>query len=808
MTKWVTIKNDYDDFFHVADTDVERALDTGEFRLATPEEEKIEQEKEKYGRGLAPVKAAALEAANALTFGGAGLALEKTGLLPIEEQELYKEYNPVSTLAGGAAGMLLPMGPLGVGVRALEKGAASAASKLASTSAMKSLASRGVRGAIVAKGAEKAVEGQIVGGVYGAGTAISDAIAHDQELSSELLIPHIQSAILLGGGVGGTLGASGAAIGAGLKRLGTFAPKNALTKPGLKEDLSARAFGLTGTNIRSLQKSMNKEVPETLGQIGKAVDEFKFEDGSKIIQKFNTAEQNTKRLGEAVDIVGEKVSERINELDSVLKESGESFDMPGVLKQVDAKVIKPLMQSDIPDFNDLGKRLNKSLRTIRKKISPPKPEPVANEGLLEGYTTSAGEEIVPEIQKEIKPYKYGLKEAWNLRRDFDDLIWGRGVKGAGVRTAKPHAYELRQFRNILEDSITNQIDRALPALDDEATLSYKKAKELYSMLKPLHDEAIKRQAIIQGNNAISLTDYLAAGSALIGGGMYGIPGAIAAGTIHHFAKTRGPSLLAVGASRLAQPEMATKLQNTIDALVAGTTKRTKETIRNTARVGTAKAIDAMKSKDDDNYQRQLDILSQYVTNPAALTDQVERSMASLENYDPHQVALASTKAVNAVQFLHAKAPKPTGTSTTLTPVADKWKPSKTELAKYYRYRDAVIDPSKTLQDIQNGHLSDEAAEALRAVYPGIHRYMVGQVQERVSQRKNRLSHKERVLLGRLFGSPVDDLQKIDVVRAIQVAFAQNEAAKEQQETRQRRATGQNLDASAASQTRFQRAQWS
>lgn len=191
--------------FSIDPSEVDAAVETGEFRLETAEETKAKELEAKFGDSEGT--AAAAGAARGLTFGLSDQLLTKTGMVEPETLRGLREVNPTASTFGEVGGSILGLAvPGGL----VAKGAL--------------VGGRAVFGAgAAARVAAGTAQGLFEGGLLGAGHAVSEAALGDTELRGEQVLASVAQGALLGGGVGLGVGLVGAGIRAAGKKLNPFA---------------------------------------------------------------------------------------------------------------------------------------------------------------------------------------------------------------------------------------------------------------------------------------------------------------------------------------------------------------------------------------------------------------------------------------------------------------------------------------------------------------------------------------------------------------------------------------------------------
>jgi hypothetical protein len=120
---------------------------------------------------------------------------------------------------------------------------------------------------------------------------------------------------------------------------------------------------------------------------------------------------------------------------------------------------------------------------------------------------------------------------------------------------------------------------------------------------------------------------------------------------------------------------------------------------------------------------------------------------------PATSAQAAAKLVQMAQFLDSKMPKDPNAG--LPPsVANPWQPSKTELDRFHRYREAVEQPARVLKNMAAGFISPEQVEAIQAVYPAMYADLQQKIGERLLMQKKPLAYPQRLAMSALLGPQV------------------------------------------------------
>ena len=171
-------------------------------------------------------------------------------------------------------------------------------------------------------------------------------------------------------------------------------------------------------------------------------------------------------------------------------------------------------------------------------------------------------------------------------------------------------------------------------------------------------------------------------------------------------------------------------------------------------------------------------ISNAVSNPEGLTDQVAKSTAALSGHAPNIASAMSMKAVQAAQYLYDKAPKDPVGASSLMPHIRKYQPSDAEISKWERYVTAVDHPMSVMKDLKAGLLTREGVDAVKTVYPKLYSEMTSSLVDELSDLKENLPYQKRLQLATFFGNSMDASTAPDFVSYMQAIHAQNPDGKQ------------------------------
>lgn len=152
---------------------------------------------------------------------------------------------------------------------------------------------------------------------------------------------------------------------------------------------------------------------------------------------------------------------------------------------------------------------------------------------------------------------------------------------------------------------------------------------------------------------------------------------------------------------------------------------------------------------------------------SAARAKVAERLAPVAVGDPVLADQMETIAARKAEFLAGKIPKEPGLG--MFDLAG-WAPSARDQARFARFVAAAEDPMAVLERVASGSASPEDAETLREVYPEMFRAIQQAIVAELPELRNKLTYERRLMLGVLFGLPVDPSLDPGVFAILQGAF--------------------------------------
>jgi hypothetical protein len=842
-------------------------------RLPTAEEAQALRDRQEYGEGVGnTLKAGAAGAARTLTFGLSDLLASDIGRG--EDLAKLREQNPTASIVGEVAGAVAPA-VLSGGESLLAQGgrlagsgvrAASAAGRAVEGAAARSLAGlaeKGLAGRAVATGLAKAAGGAAEGAIFGAGQAVTESALEDHELTAEQVLQSVGAGALLGGVVGGGIGAGGELASAGAKAVKGAAQtastkvREIFTRASKGETAAQReaaqfaqmASTLTGAPQQEIEffaklavnpdrearkaldlaLSGDDAIMQSARKIAKAENEFdelfeKVTDkgrGTGKLEGLKTKlnDSNIRDTFDASANLLETVKSTLDDMELRAKDAAE-FEI-GPVRKMQASLKKTLATMEDPGTESLNARLFDQLDQLKRDA-----QKIVNKASKQARTSNAARdtfEALNELQESMrthledsklwgeaaaaqadvnKPWTRFLQNERYERADFhvrrsgnanfedvyenDPAKWmgffkRQGTPAADIDTA--YLQERLAARNELVDAMHRQF-----ATGPESAAQVARLKELSddvakTMLETQRVSTLQnRFKAIEGDGTIS---GIAAG-ALAGFSTNGLRGAVKGAVLSKALSNPQQSLRQMAAAQgftqrigslQAVANAAKSAGERITKAVDGFIGVAKKGGRAAASLAPRAAIvidkpgvsylRAQRRGEDPQelYARQVEELRGIVQNPAVTADRVAKSTERMALLKPSASTVVQAKAMQTAQFLLSKAPRPIQAASDL--ITGKKRPvSKNDLATFDRYVRAAAEPSTVLEDLAGGYVSNEAAETLRTLYPKTVEALRARVSDRLAGGAE-LTHKQELLLSRLFATPFSSTLEPGFVATLQ-----------------------------------------
>lgn len=802
--------------------DVPGVLREGRDRLESLAEGETRRYKREHGAELGEsVRAFAEEAVSATPLVGALYDAAAADILGPEytaRRRLMREHQPIATGAGTLTSIAVPV--------AGELGALGKAGKI--LAAPTSLVSRGgglaerAAGAVlpaatstVGKAATRAVQwgvrGATEGAVYGASAAVSEAALGDRELTAELLLTGAGRGAGLGALLGagaGTLAALGErALPAAAKQLRSFARGQEL-----------QALGATGGDLKTI---VTRQV-----QGGEARVEQLAALAKKVTRGADTLEARGAKMAAHFDETGKAlgaVREKLTKLDAAAMEAGERGHalqaLEEAIAEAEAKVLAPLRKGLGEQKGIAAAVERKVLTDLREDLLRATPASAAATAVPAAVATKAPTwmeflkgrmgpamkkhgnhtDAVRALSAEYKALKAGAAAevphvapaavaAEPVPVTFADLQARkeniRQSVGYAKRQLAPEEKALDAVSGILESKIEKYADQLASSRADPQLLDrYRRLKADYGAAKELvaiHESATGRGL---GASAASLKDVAAAatGAATMGpwGMLVGIgsrvlrasPAQGLAARATDWAATRVESLAKLGTAR---DRVAASLRRDVPAAIAGPRPLPPRKAAVAEGLGQppGRAWRSAPTRMAIEYDRRTREHAR--STPAQTVESVLARVGPVSDVAPGVGAAMARTQLAAQRFVDQALPR-SRVSPGLLPGERAPEPAASEKAAWLRRRSAAADPAGTvLAELRDGRLSTEAVLALREIMPRLAPEMQRQIVESLadgSRTGKRVPHQQRLMLSRLFGSPLDGTERPEILSTLQASYA-------------------------------------
>jgi len=165
------------------------------------------------------------------------------------------------------------------------------------------------------------------------------------------------------------------------------------------------------------------------------------------------------------------------------------------------------------------------------------------------------------------------------------------------------------------------------------------------------------------------------------------------------------------------------------------------------------------------------------TDPEMLNARLARTIGETMDAAPETSMQMVGAATRAVAYMNRHMPTPP--ANTLNPLLsyEEWVPSDMECSEFENRMRAIDDPLSQLDELVNGTLSPEGAEALREVFPDlVQGYIVPELIGRIAELQEQLPKSDIVQLSLFVGMPLDETMQPDFIMQMQQNYATEDQA--------------------------------
>lgn len=592
---------------------------------------------------------------------------------------------------------------------------------------------------IAAKAAGMGVEGAVIA----APQAITEASLGDPAQAGE--------ALLAGFGIGAAFGGIGAV--------------------GKAANLGEHLAGLLPSSEERLMKAagVNKSIAKKLGADNLEDDarlllNSKLENGEAVIHKPMGFEELANRIGTANEESGKRIGSTIKNMDAVL-------------------AANPGFKSEAPAASGILDRL----KELQKHLD--EPVFVAEQKELD--------RLVATIQKRGVEPTMTFQEAHDLKQ-----VFGKIAKFELTATTTSNQVRKDAYRAV-RDELDSSVERLAERSKQPAVLAdYLSAKRTYEATKNFGQMIENKQNMIAGNRMFGLTDNIAASHGVSGALMGILSGHPLAGVVAGAAHVAGKKLLESTYGLTAQSLLLRKLEGLggkglaagIDNIPfnpstgdSGVTTALGDALSQSSAPNVKgiligeQALKSVAEKVDslpkilqrmtsglkattvgvsaavrlDQWRQSQEHLATMVANQDQMNSNIDTMAATIGNTGAPNIAKAyADKNKAAIEYLYSQLPKETDPQSPF--VKTKWTPSAAAIASYQRKEEIAKDPFAIFKHVEDGTLSKDHVDALKAVYPGLYASIANKIASySYSGEAKALPYNARTVLNTLTGVPYD-----------------------------------------------------
>jgi len=723
--------------YSIPDQHVSEALNSG-FQLETPTQAATREYVDENKGLKGAVKTGLVQALDELAIGLPEMIYDQTeDPLEVAKKEALKKEHMASNAIGGTAGFLGSLAYGGPIFKAIGKGGQVATkgvqklftAKLAEQGLKqtgKMAAAKSIAAKTIDKTAQLATEGVLLSSPY----AITEAALADNADPMERFGIAAES-LAAGGLLSATFGLGSRASKGALDFMAkpvkglSKAVVNPIKKQFNPRDVVVNVFDPTPTELRKFTKRHGDDFQDDLLDITK-----------KIGMDLETVDPE-----DFLPRVQSYLDDRVAALDDLAVNAKGTTDSA----EVGRKVIQELSAMKAGATKAVGG--TNSVNTLNKLIDE----------VDDRFVQNARQVNASELLE--------LKRATSAEINFNKEIGKRTTQDAGQSKA------VREFDKAIEEIV----DKNNPDIANAWRGANREVSILLDVMEPLRRKAgrdIKRPFASVGSAASLGTGALVGGAVgdLVGDETamgLGVAGGIALSPI--FRNYRNFGILY---SENAMKRVSDKLE-TIPSVITNMVKRPKMTVDEIRQKATLTGVRLGQTKEEkvENFERIRDRVLQFTENPDFAAKEISDITGVLASTGAPQISEAYARK-NALmsKYFGDMIPKKSRPSTAYYK-AD-YPPNDAELANFEQRLRVIENPFSVLDDMEEGSLTPESVEALKAIYPAIFKRIQGKFIESLQDTDEELPYTFRLQLALLLEEPTDP--SLEMINFFQQTYADEE----------------------------------
>lgn len=358
----------------------------------------------------------------------------------------------------------------------------------------------------------------------------------------------------------------------------------------------------------------------------------------------------------------------------------------------------------------------------------------------------------------VRQRPFDIDEAINLKKALDQT---EGLDFTMPKAQARAKEAVKSTANYMRGRIVKDMRRFTDI--DRITDLYEANNKLASFSIEALSTVNRRAAQKMSNNRLSLTGILAAG---VGASVGGLPYAIGGLALRSLGQAYGTNAIALYADKVlkAQNQFATKLGSSVKGFLNS----------DSSRIQMLAISSGVKKTSKESYEESKKDLEEFNRNPEFVGEMFEKNNIVFSEMAPETFSIMQEKIFKSQQLLNSKFPK----DPYMNDDFREFTPSDRDIAKFNRYKKAILSPMSFMDEMKHGYVSSESIEVMNTVYSAIFAAAKEEMMEQISGKK--LSYSKRIQLNRIFNIQMDHYQRPENMEILN-SLKDNQNEEEQQQ---------------------------